>query len=177
MTNHDDNSRSDSDRAPEWLATALRELPEELSPTHDLWPDIAKSLDRKPALWTQTAIAASIIFSVASAGFTWYLWQQRNADRAAFAAAEKTINSIQTPYESARVSYQQQLPQLLQNLDPETAGKVQRNLELIHKASADIAGALHKDPNDPVMRELLLKTYEQELSLYQQLQKIAVQSI
>lgn len=174
MSTHKNVPEQAQDLRPAWLNEALQTLPTELKPEHDLWPVIAQNLSAQTPpqrkTWHTAAIAASVVFSIGSAVFTWQLWQTRVADQKAMLAAQEMLSNLRTPFEQARVSYQQQLPTLLQGLDAETAAKIQRNLDIIKAANKEIANALNKDPNDAAMRDLMLKTYTQELNMYQQLQ-------
>ncbi len=51
----------------------------------------------------------------------------------------------------------------LARLDPATRTVVERNLEVIHAALGRIEAALEAEPGDPLLRELLVSTWEQEL--------------
>ncbi len=161
---------------PQWLEDALRTLPREASPQHDLWPGIARRLEQKPRTqWLPVALAASVLVSVISAGFTWKIWSDQREQQALQLAQQQSardmVQSWQQPYQTARASYAEQMPSLLANLDEQTRAEVARNLQIIQSASQNIATALEKDPNDPTLRRLLLQTLDQELSLYQQVQR------
>jgi hypothetical protein len=51
----------------------------------------------------------------------------------------------------------------LDKLDPATREVVETNLQVIHGALSRIEGALAADPDDPVLQDLLMSTYRQEL--------------
>lgn len=51
----------------------------------------------------------------------------------------------------------------LEKLDPATREVVETNLQVIHGALSRIEGALAAAPDDPVLQDLLMSTYRQEL--------------
>lgn len=152
---------------PEWLQNQLNTLSPEMTPARDLWPEIAKQLDKQPKQrWVPMAVAASVLVSAMSAVFTWQLYQQRESD-AAVANAQLLLQQIESPYQQARVSYAEQWPNLRTSLDPETADTVERNLEIIQAAHQELAKALKKQPNDPALQQLLRQTLAKEIEVYQ----------
>ncbi|NQD36665.1 hypothetical protein HPT27_06480 [Permianibacter sp. IMCC34836] len=152
---------------PEWLQAELKQLPSELAPERDLWPEIAQQIS-KPARqrWLPAAVAASVLVSAMSAVFTWQLYQQRSDD-AALASSQQLLQQIESPYQLARTSYAEQWPTLKTNLDPETAATVERNLQIIRTAHEQLAKALNKQPDDPALQQLLRQTLAKEIEVYQ----------
>ena len=158
---------SDTNR-PSWLEKHLAALPRELNPERDLWPDIARRLDRPVRrAWIPLAVAASLVLSAASALFTWHLYEQRQADAAALLAAHETIRQIESPYLQARGTYEEQWPALRTRLDPEIAALIDRNLAIIRQANAELARALEKQPENRGLQRLLRQTLAQEVDVYQ----------
>ena len=48
-----------TEKQPEWLQNALRDLPREMNPENDLWPSIAQQINRTPRQrWEPVAIAS-----------------------------------------------------------------------------------------------------------------------
>lgn len=152
---------------PEWLRKQLETLPPELSPSRDLWPDVAQQINRQPKQrWLPVAVAASVLFSAVSGVFTWQLYQQRQGELA-IANAERLLQQIESPYSQARVSYAEQWPTMRANLDPETAAIVERNLQIIGEAHQELVKALKKQPNDPALQQLMRQTLAKEIEVYQ----------
>ncbi len=152
---------------PDWLRTHLQALPAEIPPARDLWPDIARRLDRPGhSRWMPAAVAASVLISVTATWFTWHVFEQQRRDAAALLAAQQLLQEIRQPYLPVRAEYEAQWPTLRAQLDPETAKVVERNLEIIHKANAELARALERQPDSPVLRQLLRQTMTQEVDVY-----------
>jgi hypothetical protein len=160
------------DGQPEWLQNALRDLPQEMQPSRDLWPEIAQQINRAPRQrWVPMALAASVVVSLLSVGASFYLYQQQQVMQTDMASL--TLQKLESPYQMALARYETQWPSVKQKLDPETAAVVERNLRIIATARDELAKALHKDPNDQVVQELLRKTFSQEIDTYEQVQKLA----
>ncbi len=152
---------------PPWLQGQLQSLPAELTPARDLWPEVARQLDRNPRQrWLPLAMAASVLVSVLSATLTWQLYQQRQTELSV-ATAEQLLQQLESPYSQARVSYAEQWPKVRAALDPETAVIVERNLEIIRNAHQELAKALKKRPDDPALQQLMRQTLAKELEVYQ----------
>ncbi len=158
------------DTPPSWLHNALRELPHEMTPARDLWPGIAGQLQRSSRpRWKSVAIAASVVVSVLSAASSFYFYQRQQMLQEEM--AQLTLQKLESPYQFARVSYVQQWPQVKQSLDPETVRIVEHNLNVIATARVELAKALHKNPDDQVVQNLLRQTLLQEIDTYAQVQK------
>ena len=152
---------------PDWLRTHLQALPGEIPPARDLWPEIAQRLDRPGHFrWMPVAVAASVLISVTATWFTWQVFEQQRRDAAALLTAQRLLQEIRQPYLPVRAEYEAQWPMLRAQLDPDTATVVERNLEIIHKANAELAKALERQPDSPVLRQLLRQTMTQEVNVY-----------
>lgn len=152
---------------PEWLRNHLDRLPAQIAPARDLWPDIARRLDRpRQSRGMVFAVAASIIISVTATFFTWQVFDRQRQDAAALLAAQQMLAQIQQPYMPVRAGYEARWPELRAQLDPETAQVVEENLAIIRKANADLARALERQPDSPVLRQLLQQTLAQEMDVY-----------
>jgi type VI protein secretion system component VasK len=152
---------------PEWLRSRLSGLPREIFPARDLWPDIARRLDgRKTFHWMPLAAAASVAISVAAVWITWQTAMEQRRNAAFLLEARQTLQQIQQPYLPVRAAYAAQWPALREQLDPETAAVVERNLEIIRNANAELSRALQRNPDSPVLQQLLHQTLAQEVALY-----------
>ena len=94
------------------------------------------------------------------------MFEQQRHDAAALLAAQQLLQQIQQPYLPVRAEYEAQWPALRAQLDPETARVVEHNLKIIHKANAELARALERQPDSPVLRQLLRQTMNQEVEVY-----------
>lgn len=152
---------------PDWLKPHLAALPAALPPARDLWPDIARRLDRpRHSRVMVFAVAASVIVSVTATFFTWRVFEQQRQDAAALLAAQQMLAQIQQPYLHVRAGYEARWPELRAQLDPETAQVVEQNLAIIRRANAELSAALERDPGSTVLRQLLQQTLAQEVDVY-----------
>ncbi len=152
-------------------------LPSELPPPGDLWPHIEARLTppfRAPAsrrLWVPAPalrLAASwLLVAAMGAGAAW--WWSRPAPEAASpllaAAPGDSLEALERTYREAR-------QELMAGLAPAGSGEgsearlvIERNLEVIGQALAEIRSALATNPNDEQLRRLLRMAYAQELDL------------
>lgn len=152
---------------PVWLQPHLDRLPAQIAPARDLWPDIARRLDRpRQSRVMHVAVAASVVISVSATFFTWQVFERQRQDAAALLAAQQMLVQIQQPYLPVRAGYEARWPALRAQLDPETAAIVEQNLAIIRKANAELARALERQPDSPVLRQLLRQTLAQEMDVY-----------
>jgi len=169
------------------LDDALARLPRALSPARDLWPAIAQAIDPGatrarpgPALvrWPRwpVALAASLALASLVAALSWSVLRQPPAsarlaqDGAASAPANQTTVSFESPrtaaFVSARAALETTYKERVAMLAPATRARVQADLEIIRKANADIRDALSRDPASPLLQQLLLSIWQQEIELY-----------
>jgi len=76
-------------------------------------------------------------------------------------------------YEQARATLMIGLAERLDRLPPLERQKVERNLNEIRRALGELNAALKLAPNDTLLRELLLNTYHDELTLLANVNQIA----
>ena len=58
-------------------------------------------------------------------------------------------------------------------MSPETRADVEASLQTIRGAITDINAALSEEPNNPLLQELLLSSYREELAVMRQINGIA----
>jgi len=77
------------------------------------------------------------------------------------------VTSVQPgpEYQAARAELLGLLERRLQELAPEDREIVVRNIETIRSALEEIDGALQDNPDDPLLQELMLQTYQKELDV------------
>jgi hypothetical protein len=178
------------DRSPEErLDARLRELPRALEPGRDLWPAIASGLQprepgarRRPA-WLAQAAAGVLLVAGSS------LLTAKLLDRDAAGGQESAQVEIQPAsgaggnalatmpaafgpsvrldpeYAAARRQLTAMLQARLERLPPSTRAKLETNLGEMQRAAEQINAALAEQPGDPLLEELLLKTYQDELAV------------
>ena len=159
------------------LMEAAASLQAEISPDRDLWPEIESAIARPSrSRWnTMIAQAAAVVLLVgASSGLTYLLIDNRTPDAtphvntAPLRAEQASFGEhymLGSGYQDARNSLRAQLDDELQRLSPEERAEVTKNLEAIHSVIEEINRALSNDPDSALLQELLLSTYQKELSL------------
>lgn len=182
MTDHE---RSQQER----LDAGLRELPLALEPGRDLWPEIAAGIAHEPAArrrspWLAQA-AAGILLVAGSSLLTATLLdrdpgvvRESAQDRtrlpvpasapAGFAPMPAAFGPnvrLDPEYAAARKQLTVMLQARLAALPPSTRAKLETNLGEMQRAAEQINAALAEQPGDPLLEELLLKTYQDELAV------------
>ena len=175
--------------ADERLDARLRGLPRTIAPERDLWPTISARLEpraatgrRRPA-WLLQAAAAVLLVAGSS------LLTARLLDRAPTAgktarAAGPTVTApanlgvvravpaafgnnvrLDPGYVAARHQLTAMLQARLARMPPSTRAKLEVNLAEMRRAADEINAALAQQPGDPLLEELLLATYQDELAV------------
>jgi hypothetical protein len=170
--------------------TSLRDLPQDVAPPRDLWPQIAAQIT--PSAQTASADATRVPSSarrlvrmrwLASAAAVGCLAVGMWIDRSLLLhpkveGGAPTANTHVTPGAPASLDvayvsdprYQRQHAALLASLQaqlnalpPTTRTKVLASLDTIGKAKQDLESALGKDPGNALLQELLVNTYQDEM--------------
>jgi hypothetical protein len=164
------------ERPDERIDAALAALPRELSPARDLWPDIESRLEprRRRGAWAWQA-AAAIALVVVSSLITASLVRREDtpvarasapvSKAAVMPAAFGPSYSLDAEYDKARGQLANDLEQRLAGMPPSARQKLEANLAEMHRAAAEINVALARQPGDPLLEELLLNTYQDELGV------------
>lgn len=175
------------------LDAALRELPRGLEPARDLWPQIAARIGdtganapaagrpRGPA-WRWQA-AAAVLLVAGSSLLTATLLDRRQPAGQAAVNASSTVQgpapagvvampaafgpagTLDPEYLAARQQLTQVLEQRIAALPASTRAKLEFNLGEMRRAADEINVALAGQPGDPLLEELLLGIYQDELAM------------
>jgi hypothetical protein len=174
------------------LDARLRGLPLEVEPERDLWTGIAARLEtgvapvavpaRRPT-WIWQA-AAAVILVAGSSLLTASLLDRKApavqsarqpaaapapavaADGAvAMPAAFGPAGKLDNEYLAARQQLTRVLDERIAALPPSARAKLEFNLGEMRRAADEINAALAAQPGDPLLEELLLKTYQDELAV------------
>ena len=166
------------------LDRALSQLPREVTPPRDLWQSIQTQIEAAPVAkperryfthWYQ--MAAAVLLVIASSLTTYVLMRGENGEQPMI-ASEQPVKPALTAmpasfagqglgqsYTQARAALDKDFEARLAQLPAPTREKVERNLAQIRGAAHEIAETLAQHPNDPLLQELLLSTYQSELRL------------
>jgi hypothetical protein len=170
------------DRNSDRLDRALAALPRDVEPAVDLWPGIAGSLlPRESAsrrvlpAWAWQA-AAAVVLVVGSSLLTATLVrretlrsvearEQAQVADALVPAAFLPARHLGADYDAARRQLATSLEERLAAMPPNARQKLEYNLAEMRRAADEINEALERRPGDPLLEELLLNTYQDELGV------------
>jgi len=168
--------RPDDDRA---LEAALARLPRSVNPPRDLWPGIAARVEDRPGrsgLRWPWAAAAAVVLVVASSAITASLVRRAGTPVAAGPVAEAPVpgtastafgpgHTLDPAYDAARRNLVDELSRRIDRMPPSARQRLEANLGELRRASSEINGLLAERPGDPLLEELLLATYQDELAV------------
>jgi hypothetical protein len=181
---NDPTSTPPSSSAAEQKATSrrvksLRDLPLDIAPSRDLWPQIeahltATSVKRRPlspfrAMRAQhLAVAAALVAAIAVGIFIGRgtLPGGREANRTPAASPSQMLPAafIKDPrYLRERAQLMQSLNARLAALPPQSRQKVLQSLATIHQSMREIQAALGREPGNALLQEMLVDTYQDEM--------------
>jgi hypothetical protein len=170
------NGGGPGERPDPRVDAALASLPRELRPARDLWPDIESRLEPRArrGAWAWQAAAAIALVAVSSL-ITANLVRRADTPAARASAPDPQAQvmkaafgpsySLNAEYDAARRQLAADLERRLAVLPPSARQKLEANLAEMHRAAAEINAALARQPGDPLLEELLLNTYQDELGV------------
>jgi hypothetical protein len=156
------------------LREQIEQLPREIAPERDLWPDIARrAKERRRAVW-RTRSAAVVVSLAAAAAVALAVRSRprpsaRPAPSAAPAATEALATSPPLPgeaeYKSALEALEAELAVRSIEMPEGARAAVNADLRVIDEAIAATRAALVARPFDPELRAELDRAYEDKLDL------------
>ena len=179
----------EEERALRELLARTASLPPEIAPQRDLWPGIARRLERGsgavvafPPRWSlglggrpMLAVAAVALAAVSSSVTAFLLRGPGSApptpevtlQPAVFEAGEASIRSAEAEYEQAATALLASLEARRASLSPQTVAVVENNLALIDAALRQVREALRKDPGNPSLVRMLASTHRKKVDVLQ----------
>lgn len=174
-----------SERRDDELMRRAAGLARDVEPARDLWPGIAAAIaetaepaaaSRRPRRFAQAA--AVLLLVGASSGLTW-LAMREDASVTPVAQSGAGSGPVLRPvadafgsrytlgpdFRDARQNLSSRLEDKLAQLDPQTRAEVIRNMETIREAIAALNAALDEEPDNLLLQQLLLSTYNKELAV------------
>lgn len=179
------------------LDTLLSELPRDVQPSRDLWPqikaEIAADAPRAaaPALLTQRwfQLAAAVTLVVASSVITFFVVQSSMQTQIVQARQEVTqqmqpvlstmpvrfdgYEGLGKSYEEARAQLDAEYAKRIQSLPPVVRAKVERDIADLRRSAREISATLAQYPTDPLLQDLLVSTYQREIQLMSEVNTLA----
>lgn len=173
------------------LLAAAAELPREVQPERDLWPDIAARVaspsrapsGRRPVLRWGALAAAAVVLVGLTAVITARLVRPgagpvgaglRAGGGASVAPASLAgLGGAFAEYERAAQALRAALADRRGQISPATLRDVEDNLRIIDGAIASLRAALAESPDNPELSTLLAATYRQQIDLLKTANKLA----
>ena len=160
------------------LDEVLDLLPRHIEPPRDLWPEIESRLEpraaRRGRRWPWLA-AAAVLLVVGSSLITANLVRREAAvtaqapferpDAAVMRTAFGPGQTLGPGYAAVRQQLADSLEARIGRLPPAARAKLEANLAELHRATAEINAALELSPGDPLLEELLINSYQDELAV------------
>ncbi|MCU0252578.1 MAG: hypothetical protein MUE61_20500 [Vicinamibacterales bacterium] len=157
---------------------ALAAVARDVEPSRDLWPGIESRLEERATrprrAWAWQAAAAAILV-VASSLVTAIIMSRGPAPVAhrpvpesapvAMPVAFGPSFSLNGEYAAARAQLAAELERRVATMPPSARQKLEANLAEMRRAAEEINAALARQPGDPLLQELLLSTYQEELGV------------
>jgi len=183
-------NRTTGSEAARWEREASR-LPLDITPQRDLWPDIAARISSEQSApmrrtWRVGGALAAAVALVALSSLTTLWLAQRGSDAEFSQVVPPTMEAGAEPraafgpdhelgprYRRARNELTMDLDARLQALPPATRKVVEHNLQQIRGAVTEINQALAEDPGNALLQQLLMATYQDELAVLTEMNRIA----
>ena len=167
------------------LMEAARNLETEISPDRDLWPEIESAIatpsrTRWNSLFAQAAVVVLLVG--ASSGVTYLVVSNQDPGATPqFNGASLNIEqasfgdqyTLGPDYQDARASLKARLDVELEQMAPDARADVEKNLAAIRSVIEEINRALTLNPDNALLQELLLNTYQEELALMKKVDGVA----
>jgi hypothetical protein len=160
------------------IDTALGSLAREVEPPRDLWPGIAARLEVHASpprrSWAWQAVAALVLVAVSSLVTATLVRRSPTpvahqpvpaSAPAAMPVAFGPSFSLNGEYAAARAQLAAELERRVATMPPSARQKLEANLAEMRRAADEINAALARQPGDPLLQELLLSTYQEELGV------------
>ena len=179
--------RADRDSLQAMVART-RALPRERTPGRDLWPEIARQLERRsPARrWVVAALPAAAALLLVAGTLGPRLWTPRSTvtgSQTAASGASDRPGAVATTvpvdpeaplaeeqrYQEAVASLRAALQARRSSLSPATLEVVEHNLAVVDEALREIRRALRADPGNALLSQLLSSTNQQKVDVLQRM--------
>ncbi len=154
------------------LEEAVRDLPREIRPGRDLWPEIADRISipgghlATGRHWWNSPILSAASLVIATAAVTFALTRPGAVATDSQGVVPVSMEGVlDQGFLANRKRLESKLEGRLAELSPEMQGVVRQNLASIRGSLRAMSMALASDPDNADLQDLLLSTYEQELQV------------
>ena len=153
------------------LARLVRDLDPDIQPDRDLWAGVQRKImdhpQKSPASnqsWMPYAVAASLLIAVSALMLNVAQLQRAGSEGGSLAG----IDQLEEEYVKARNPMLDEFTRVNHSLDSETKTELYRNLKIMANARERLEEEVRANPENPRLREMLIKIHEQELALLRQ---------
>lgn len=171
------------------LDELLGSLPDEMPLERDLWPAIEAQLQRNTTAeqaaavpagssqsWEWMRMAAAVVLMVGTCVTALLLTRDQGTPPAPLAhqPPPPTLQAVPVSFGSQtlgseyielRSELMQHFQRRMQQLPPQARDSLQRSLDDLQRAASEINAVLAEHPEDPLLQDLLMSTYQSELQL------------
>jgi predicted anti-sigma-YlaC factor YlaD len=168
-------------------------LPRSVSPPRDLWPGIARRLERerRPWLgagaWSPWALAAAATVAVGLAAVLWTgpgpsrvrtvempaASPQALRPAGTAAVADPVLAAAERDFEAAAAVLLEALRRRSADLEPDTLAAVEGNLQVIDRALAEVRLALSENPASPALGRMLVATHRKKVDVLRRVVRLS----
>jgi hypothetical protein len=181
----------EQERRTRQLLAHAASLPRSVTPPRDLWPGIARRLERDRR-WSGAgglqpwALAAAATVAV---GLVAALWAGRSPSavrtveipaatpEARLASlpevSDPVVAAAERDYEAAANALLEALQKRQSEISPQTLLDVRANLEVIDRALAELREALVKDPQNPELNKMLVATHRKKVDVLRRVVRLS----
>jgi predicted anti-sigma-YlaC factor YlaD len=152
-------------------------LPRQKSPERDLWPGIAGRLRPRTmqGSWTFLAAAAAVALALAGSFFLGKGSAPVAGPRTVPVAVTRespALAEAESDYERASAALLAALYERRESFSPETIASVEKNLEVMDHALAEVKDALRRDPENPELTRMLAATHRKKVDVLRRVVKL-----
>lgn len=169
-------------------------LPRAVAPERDLWPGIARRVERERSWswasggWSPVVLAAAATVAIGLAAVFWggqgpaarvrtvqIPTPTPEARPAAGTAglADPVLAAAERDYEAAANALLEALQQRRARLQPEDLASVEANLDVIDRALAEVRQALARSPESPELGRMLVSTHRKKVEVLSRVVKLS----
>jgi len=171
---HDSRIKPDKTEATQ-LDRALSNLPRDVAPSRDLWPQIQASIESQPkpmqrphrglGFFGQLA-AGFVLVAVTSVATYWYTRDSVSGQSLTLVTTSSSSGeAIAAEYLRARAELDRQFSKRIATLPPDTRANLVSSLADLRRASDELIAQLAQNPGNPLLQDLLLSTFQSEAQM------------
>jgi anti-sigma factor RsiW len=168
-------------------------LPRSVAPEHDLWPGVARRVERErswsraSAGWSPLVLAAAATVAIGLAAVFWSgpaparvrtvrIPTPTPAARLASGTSglsDPVLAAAERDYEAAANALLEALQQRRARLQPEDLAAVEANLDVIDRALGEVRQALAQSPENPDLGRMLVATHRKKVEVLSRVVKLS----